>query len=169
MEQNTKVSKFFSYGELWRSEGANREGIDNRPTPEHLDNLIWLAQNIADKCREYVGGPLHGSFYRSPALNAITPGASATSYHSFGMAVDLDCDHYGYGNNADLFRWMNRNLTFGQLIWEFGDDKKPDWIHVTAYRPNIGTFGLFKWDQKQLDRFYWENGQRKKKPFDLPL
>jgi hypothetical protein len=165
-----KASKFFTYNELWHSDGALRLGIDNKPTPEHLENLVWIANNIVDKCREFVGGPLHGSFYRSAALNAKTPGASKLSFHMLGMACDISCQYYGNGTNAELFRWMAKNLDFAQIIWEFGTDQNPSWIHVTAFAPSKGVIGGRRWNDKTLDRFYYdENGVAKKKPFDLPL
>jgi len=169
MDPKDKVSKYFSYGELWHSDYALRNNINNEPTPEHLDNLIWLTNNIIDKCREFVGGPLHGSFYRSDALNAATPGASKRSYHTFGMACDIDCKRYGHGNNAELFRWMAKNLTVAQLIWEFGNNEQPSWIHVTAFKSSLGQFGRLKWNEQEIVRFYVEDGVNKKKPFDLPL
>jgi hypothetical protein len=30
-----------------------------------------------------------------------------------------------------LFHWIKDNLEFDQLIWEFGTDKEPAWIHVS--------------------------------------
>ena len=34
--------------------------------------------------------------------------------------------------------YIKDNLYFDQLIWEFGDDKNPNWIHVSyvTHRPN---------------------------------
>lgn len=162
-----KVSKFFSYGELWNSEYAKRNGIDNRPTPEHLSRLTWLANTIADPCRMFVGAPLHGSFYRSEALNDATPGSSKPSFHMLGYAVDLDCQHYGNGKNADLFWWIVDNLTFAQIIWEYGTSIEPDWIHVTAFPEIVGTAGGLKWNQKKLTRCIKENGKPKYIPLDI--
>ncbi len=164
-----KASNFFTQEELWHSDDATRLGIDNSPTQEHLDNLLWLAINVLDKCREFVGGSLHASCYRSKALNAVTPGASQPSFHMLGMAADIDCKRYGHGNNAELYRWMAKNLQVAQLIWEFGNDLQPDWIHVTAFAQNRGIIGGRHWNDKTLDRFYWKDKARTKKPFDLPL
>jgi hypothetical protein len=27
--------------------------------------------------------------------------------------------------------YIKNHLTFDQLIWEFGDDENPDWVHVS--------------------------------------
>jgi hypothetical protein len=167
MDANTKVSKFFSYGELWRSEGAKRLGINNEPTLEHLENLIWYANNIGDPCRMFVGGPLHISFYRSEALNNATPGSAKPSFHMLGCAGDIDCNHYGYGKNSELFQWIANNLTFAQMIYEFGDEKEPNWIHVTAFPESKKSMGGLIWNQKKLTRAIKVNGITKYINFDL--
>jgi hypothetical protein len=162
-----KVSKFFSYGELYLSEGAKRLGIDNRPTDEHLENLIWYANNIGDPCRMFVGGPLHISFYRSEALNNATPGSAKPSFHMLGMAGDMDCQHYGHGHNGILFEWIVKNLTFAQIIWEFGSNVEPDWIHVTAFPESKKIVGGLRWNEKKLTRAIKENDKTKYIAFDL--
>ena len=30
-----------------------------------------------------------------------------------------------------MYHWIKENLDFDQMIWEFGDDKNPDWVHVS--------------------------------------
>ena len=30
-----------------------------------------------------------------------------------------------------MFKWIRKNLDFDQMIWEFGDDKNPNWVHVS--------------------------------------
>lgn len=167
MDAKTKVSKFFNYGELWQSDGAKRLGIDNQPTQEHLDSLIWYANNIGDPCRMFVGAPLHISFYRSEALNNATPGSAKPSFHMLGMAGDIDCDHYGNGHNGLLFEWIVNNLTFAQIIWEFGDNVKPDWIHVTAFPESKKMVGGLRWNEKKLTRAVRVDGATKYIAFDL--
>jgi hypothetical protein len=34
-----------------------------------------------------------------------------------------------------VFDYIKGNLNFDQLIWEFGDDANPDWVHV-SYKVN---------------------------------
>lgn len=129
-----KISKYFNYSELLKSnpEIIKRLGIDNTPTAEHLQNLIVLANELLDHVRELAGGPLAiTSGYRSKAYNDAIPNSSPFSQHMTGNAADIDCDVYGYCSNDKLF-WLIRNfLEFDQLIWEFGNDTKPDWIHVS--------------------------------------
>ena len=33
--------------------------------------------------------------------------------------------------NADVYNFIKDNLEYDQLIWEFGNDKNPDWVHVS--------------------------------------
>ena len=33
--------------------------------------------------------------------------------------------------SAQVFEYIKNNLPFDQLIWEFGNDKNPDWVHVS--------------------------------------
>ena len=33
-------------------------------------------------------------------------------------------------SNTDIFYFIKENLGFTELIWEFGDNDKPDWVHV---------------------------------------
>ena len=44
--------------------------------------------------------------------------------------MDID-DTFGYKTNAEMYHWIKDNLDFDQLIWEFGDDKNPNWVHVS--------------------------------------
>ena len=30
-----------------------------------------------------------------------------------------------------MFNYIRENLNFDQIIWEFGDDKNPDWVHIS--------------------------------------
>jgi hypothetical protein len=46
------------------------------------------------------------------------------------MAMDLD-DVYGHKTNAEMFDWICDHCNFDQIIWEFGDDKNPAWVHVS--------------------------------------
>lgn len=127
-----KLSKYVSLSEVVHSDNAKRLGIDNTPTPEHLENLKTLSVEVFDKVREWVGGPLFiSSGYRSKALNDATPGSSATSDHSIGCAFDLDCDRYGGKKNSEIFHFIKDHLEFKQLIWEFGNTSEPDWVHVS--------------------------------------
>ena len=125
-----KISKHVSYKEGVRSNTATRRGIDNTPTDDHLHFMEIIAHEVFEPLREWVGGPIKiNSFYRSPDLN-IAIGGSATSQHCKGQAMDID-DTFGHKTNAEMFEWIRENLDFDQMIWEFGNDDNPDWVHIS--------------------------------------
>lgn len=128
-----QISKHLSMSEVTNSSTAKRLGIDNTPSKEHLENLKLLAEKVFEPIREHFGKPIGvSSGYRSLALNEATPGASKTSQHSTGEALDLDQDSTGTGiSNKEVFEYIKNHLDFDQLIWEYGDDKNPDWVHVS--------------------------------------
>lgn len=127
-----QLSKNLALAEVTRSESAKRKGISNQPTPEHIENLKKVAENIFQPIREHFGVPIHvSSGYRSKALNDAI-GGSLTSQHCQGEALDLDMDGSPSGvSNKDVFEFIKNKLNFDQLIWEFGSDSNPDWVHVS--------------------------------------
>jgi hypothetical protein len=93
-------------------------------------NMVVTSAQVFEPLREWVGGPIKiNSFFRSPELNTAI-GGSKTSQHCEGRAIDID-DVYGYKTNAEMFRYIDEHLDYDQLIWEFGDDSNPDWVHVS--------------------------------------
>jgi hypothetical protein len=127
-----KLSKHLDLSEVTRSESAKRNQISNMPTGEHIANFMILAEKVFEPIREHFGVPIHiSSGYRSKELNAKI-GGSATSQHCKGQAIDIDMDGSTNGvTNADVFNYIKDNLPFDQLIWEFGTDNNPDWVHVS--------------------------------------
>ena len=124
------ISKHISDKEGVYSRTAIRLDIDNTPTKEHLANMTKLAENIFEPLRAYVGGPIKiNSFYRSPELNKAI-GGSTKSQHCHGQAIDID-DTFGRMTNNEMYWFIKQRLDFDQMIWEFGDDKNPDWVHVS--------------------------------------
>ena len=126
-----KLSKNLSLHEVTKSDIAMRKGIDNTPSEEHLENLKYLAKKVFQPIREHFGVPIYiSSGYRSPELNKAV-GGSSRSFHSHGMALDLDQDGRNKGvSNSDVFYFIKDNLPFTELIWEFGDENNPNWVHV---------------------------------------
>jgi hypothetical protein len=127
-----QLSKHLSLAEVTRSDSAKRKSISNQPTAEHLENFKKLAEKVFEPIRTHFAVPIHiSSGYRSKELNAAI-GGSLTSQHCSGEAVDIDMDGSASGvSNADVFKYIKDNLEFDQLIWEFGTDKNPDWVHVS--------------------------------------
>ena len=124
------ISEHISFKEGTFSATATRLGLPNAPSKEHLSNMQILAKKIFEPLRVYVGGPIKiNSFYRGPELNKAI-GGSKKSQHCHGQAMDID-DVFGYKTNAQMYHWVKENLNFDQMIWEFGDDENPDWVHVS--------------------------------------
>jgi len=125
------LSKNLSLSEMTKSTTAKRRGIDNSPTEEHIENMKVLADKIFQPIREHFGVPFSiSSGYRSEALNKAI-GGSKTSQHSKGLAIDIDRDYNFDPNNAQVFHYIKDHLNFDQLIWEFGTEENPSWVHVS--------------------------------------
>ena len=124
------ISKHISYKEGVYSNTATRRGINNDPNDDQLENMELIAEKIFEPLRKWVGGPIKiNSFFRSPELNTAI-GGSSKSQHCKGQAMDLD-DTFGKATNAEMYHWIKDNLDFDQMIWEFGDDDNPAWVHVS--------------------------------------
>ena len=125
-----KISKHISYKEGVKSNTALRRGIDNTPGSYEQQNMEIIAEKVFEPLREWVGGPIKiNSFYRCEELNRAI-GGSSRSQHCEGRAIDID-DTFGYKTNAEMFEYIRNNLSFDQLIWEFGNDNNPSWVHVS--------------------------------------
>jgi zinc D-Ala-D-Ala carboxypeptidase len=130
-----KLSKHLDLSEVIRSDSAKRNGISNMPTLEHIENFKLLAEKVFEPIREHFGVPIRiSSGYRSKELNDKTKGASKTSDHCFGRAIDIDNDGTSI-TNKQIFDFIKNNLKYKQLIFEFGTDENPAWVHV-SYDPN---------------------------------
>ena len=124
------ISEHISYKEGTYSVTATRLGVDNTPDNEQLSNMELVAEKVFEPLRKWVGGPIKiNSFFRGLPLNTAI-GGSKKSQHMKGQAMDID-DNYGHATNAEMYHWIKENLDFDQMIWEFGDDDNPDWIHVS--------------------------------------
>ena len=146
------ISKHISYKEGVYSITATRRGIDNTPNDEQLNNMELVASEVFEPLRTYVGGPIKiNSFFRCPELNTAI-GGSSKSQHCKGQAIDID-DTYGRMTNAEMYHWIKEYLEFDQIIWEFGDDDNPDWVHVSYVSP--------KDNRNRCLKAYRENGKTK--------
>ena len=125
-----KISEHVTYQEGVRSDTATRLQIENKPNEYELSNMVITAEKIFEPLREWVGGPIKvTSFFRCEELNKAIGGAKR-SQHREGRAMDLD-DTFGHKTNAEMYHYIKENINFDQLIWEFGTDENPDWIHVS--------------------------------------
>jgi zinc D-Ala-D-Ala carboxypeptidase len=153
-----QLSKHLSLVEVTRSETAKRKGISNQPIPQHLENFKKLAENVFEPIREHFGVPIHiSSGYRSKELNSAI-GGSLTSQHCSGEAIDIDMDGSADGvSNVDVFNYIKENINFDQLIWEFGNNSSPDWVHV--------SFSASGKQRKQILKAIKTNGKTSYQPY----
>jgi len=148
------ISKHISYKEGVYSNTATRRGIENIPNDEQLKNMKLVAEKVFEPLRKWVSGPIKiNSFFRCPDLNKAI-GGSSKSQHCKGQAMDID-DTFGRVSNADMYAWIKNHLDFDQMIWEFGDDNNPDWVHI--------SYVSEKENRNRCLKAYRENGKTKYK------
>tara|TARA_B100000674_G_C37841992_1_gene915765 strand:+ start:499 stop:960 length:462 start_codon:yes stop_codon:yes gene_type:complete len=147
-----KISKNISYKEGVYSITADRLGLENKPNEEQLANMKTIAEKVFQPLREWVGAPIKiNSFFRSPELNKAI-GGSTKSQHCKGQAIDID-DTFGHATNAEMYNWVKENIEFDQMIWEFGTDKNPNWVHISYVSPEE--------NRNRCLKAYRENGKTK--------
>ena len=128
------ISKHISYDEATKSPTAIRNGIKNEPNAEQLNNMKIVAEACFEPLRAWYSKPIKiNSFYRCEALNTLVKG-SKTSDHMKGRSIDIDAG--SRVENKKIFEWCKANLKFDQLIFEYGDETGPDWVHVSF---NLGN------------------------------
>jgi len=159
-----KISAHISYHEATRSDTAIRKGLPNEPEEQQIKNIKLWAEKVFEPLRERVStkrgkdSPIHiNSIFRSVAVNKSV-GGSKTSQHCAGegsgleeAAGDIETNYDDF-TNKDLFLLIKDFGTFDQLIWEFGDDKAPAWVHV-SYRKGA--------NRKQILKAISQNGSTK--------
>jgi hypothetical protein len=125
-----KITKHVSYAEATQT----NTGIENIPSGMQMENIKLLCEKVFEPLREWVDAPIKiNSIFRSPRVNNAIGGSKNSQHMAMdGCAMDID-DTFGHKTNKEMFEWIKVNLTFDQLIFEFGDDNNPAWIHV-SYR-----------------------------------
>ena len=117
------ISPHITYTEATRTSAQ----ADNTPNAEQIEAMKLLAANVFEPLRALVGRPIIiTSMFRSAKVNGLIGGAT-TSQHCKGEAMDIKLP----GMNRSLFEIILNQLPFDQLIWEFGTDKEPAWVHVS--------------------------------------
>ena len=124
------LSKNFSLAEMTRSATADRKRIENVPNAAQIEFLVELCENVLQPVREEFGPIRISSGYRSPKLNVAIGGSTSSQHCALrGAAADISMKE----KNKDIFNYIKDELIFDQLIWEFGSDENPSWVHVSYH------------------------------------
>lgn len=121
-----RLTANFTLAELTKT----RFDLDNTPSPQVVDNLRTLCEKVLQPLRDAVGPVNVTSGYRSKLVNQAVNGAR-NSDHLWGYAADLQSPD---GDHRKIYDWLKANAMFSQLIYEFGNDQQPQWVHV-SYNP----------------------------------
>ena len=156
-DSTMKLSKNLSLAEATKSLTAKRLGIDNTPDDEWtIQNLKAIAEHVFQPLRDSFGCPIYvSSGYRGSDLNRAI-GGSKRSQHMEGRALDLDADVFGRCTNSQIFNWIRDNVEFDQLIWEFGDDDNPDWVHVSFVYDGVNRKRCLRARRDDKGKVYYE-------------
>ena len=123
--------RYFSIGELCRSNVADLKGIPNHPNTYQKMNMEKLIRNVLDPLRFKFGKPIYvNSGFRCATLNELIGGAR-NSQHMDGKAADITS-----GNKKDnkvIFDLaQSMGLEFDQLI----NENQFSWIHISYNEDN---------------------------------
>ena len=126
-----KLTKNFSLEEMYRSDTAQRCGIDNKPqTEEVVENLRALCTEVLQPLRDPLGKPVVvSSGYRCKDLNRKVGGVE-NSQHLKGEAADIKVRDRE--ELIDVMRYIMDETDFDQLIREKAGST--EWVHVSHKR-----------------------------------
>lgn len=132
---NTWLTPSFTLEEMYKSSTAIKNGWDNKPGPNYINNLRLLCVNVLQPVRNHFKLPVTvSSGYRSANLNRAMGGAD-NSQHLLGQAADIEIAGVP---NADLWRYIYATLPFDQVIAEHikKNNGSAGWIHVSYNKAN---------------------------------
>jgi hypothetical protein len=123
------LSAHVTLAEFENSPTATTYGINNKMSLSQIESAKLLCENVFEPLRIHLNTPIKiSSGFRSLQVNKMIGGAS-TSQHTKGEAMDLQIGAKG-------FNFIKDKLQFDQLIWEFGNDENPSWVHVSYSSKN---------------------------------
>lgn len=131
------LSANFTLEELTHSEVAQRNGWDNSPNEEEIENLRRLA-SLLQQVKTAIGGKpvMVNSGFRSKQVNDAV-GSKNSSQHRIGCAADIRVP--GMKPREVVEACIAANVPFDQIILEFADEKTGGgWTHISV--PNSSDF-----------------------------
>ena len=118
------LSKHVTLKEFQASGLATLRNLNNEMNESQIASAKLLCENVFEPLRSYLNIPIQiSSGFRSLQVNKMIGGAK-TSQHTKGEAMDIKIGAKG-------FHFIKDKLEFDQLIWEFGNDENPQWVHVS--------------------------------------
>ena len=125
------ISKHITMAQATHSNAAIAHGIKNIPNVSQIKAMQHVAQTVFEPTRAALGNyPIDTtSFFRCDKLNDLPEISGAKNGHPTGECIDAKAT--GGRKNADIFNYILKNLPFDQLIWEFGTNEEPEWVHFS--------------------------------------
>ncbi len=114
----------FTISELIKSDTAEKNGINNTPDINSLDNLLELIFYVLQPLRDKLKKPIViTSGFRSVKVNKLVGGVD-NSQHLYGQAADITVSGM---SAAQLFDFVkNSGIKYDQCINEYNS-----WVHVS--------------------------------------
>jgi len=123
------LSPNFTLQELTHSDAAVRQGWDNNPDANEINNLTRLAK-LLEQVRTLLGKPISiNSGYRSKKVNDSV-GSKDSSQHRIGCAADIRVSGMTPSQVCEAIKASD--IQFDQLIREFDS-----WTHISV--PNTAS------------------------------
>ena len=118
------LSAHVTLAEFENSPTATTHGINNKMSLSQIESAKLLCENVFEPLRIHLNTPIKiSSGFRCLQVNKMIGGAKS-SQHTKGEAMDIKIGAKG-------FHFIKDKLDFDQLIWEFGNDEEPQWVHVS--------------------------------------
>lgn len=128
------LTQHFSLEEMTVSQLASRNGWDNNPDANAINNLTRVAQ-LLEQVRKVINKPIIiNSAYRSKIVNDAV-GSKDSSQHRLGCAADFRVS--GMTPNEVVKAIKESDIQFDQLIREFATENGGGWTHISV--PNKPT------------------------------
>ena len=141
LEPDDKIAKNFQFYELFASETAARQHINNNMTEDDtLRAAVNLARKVLQPIRDEFGSFSPNSVYRSQALERALKRKPMSwisgSQHTMGCACDVEIAGVP---TLDLAEWASINIAkFDQIICECYDPRNgpnSGWVHISMLPP----------------------------------
>jgi len=126
------------------------------------EKKVEMSKTMKEKLapKQFTKTPINGTKYTilvSSAKGGVGKSTVAINIafalQNLGLKIGiLDADVYGGVTNAQIFNYIKDNLEFDQLIWEFGTEDNPAWVHVSLSKRN---------NRNQILRAYKVDGKTK--------